>query len=205
MARQKLSPESKSKIAAILMVGGLALFVLAVALYLRSIFNDMRAGTASESVLEELNSRRDPLHDAEQEIVAHADNEKDEIPVELVGDYEYLGSLSIPVLNVELPVAAQTDDSRLQMSPCRYQGSYLSDDLVICGEGYASHFGSLGSLGIRDEVTITTVDGAIYHYIVSNVETDDIDEIDTILDDWDLTLFTFNVDGSCCVVRCVRV
>lgn len=76
---------------------------------------------------------------------------------------------------------------------------------MICGEGYARHFGSIGSLGIHDEVRLQTVDGVLYRYVVSNVETDRMEDITAIMDDWDLTPFTFNADGSCCVVRCVRV
>lgn len=204
MAKHALDAGQRRKLAANLLRGGLILFLVAVLVYARGVLEDVGAGTASARVLEELNERRDPLHDAEQKGPSHAQEETDEIPVEVVGAYEYLGSISIPVIGVDLPVCAKTDDDRLRVSPCRYAGSYLTDDLVICGEGYASHFGSLGSVGIRDEVAITTVDGAIYHYIVSNVETDDIDEIDAILDDWDMALFTFNSDGSCCVVRCVR-
>lgn len=49
------------------------------------------------------------------------------------------------------------------------------------------------------------MDGVLYRYVVSNVETDRMEDITAIMDDWDLTLFTFNADGSCCVVRCVRV
>ena len=93
----------------------------------------------------------------------------------------------------------------LRISPCRFEGSYVTNDIVICGEGYARHFGSIGSLGIRDEVRLQTVDGVLYRYVVSNVETDRMEDITAIMDDWDLTLFTFNADGSCCVVRCVRV
>ena len=49
------------------------------------------------------------------------------------------------------------------------------------------------------------MEGVLYRYVVSNVETDRMEDITAIMDDWDLTLFTFNADGSRCVVRCVRV
>ena len=127
------------------------------------------------------------------------------MPTIKIGPYEYIGSLAIPVLNIDLPVASETDDARLRISPCRYQGSYLTSDLIICGEGYAGHFGAIGSLGIRDEVRFVAADGAMYHYIVSNIETDRQEDIDAIIHDWDLTLFTFNVDNTVRVVRCVRM
>ena len=130
---------------------------------------------------------------------------QDTMPTQIVDGYEYIGSLNIAAIDLSLPVAADMNSELLKISPCRYQGSYLTSDLIVCGQGYASHFGSIGTLGIRDTVQFVAADGATYEYIVSNIETDEQDEIDKILHDWDLTLFTFNADNTCLVVRCVRV
>jgi hypothetical protein len=49
------------------------------------------------------------------------------------------------------------------------------------------------------------VDGSTVRYIVSNIEDDRLEDISTVVDDWDLTFFTFNADGTCIVVRCIRM
>ena len=199
---------------------GILLIAIAVALGASGVFDSLRAQNDSGWILSVLDQRRpepyavDPPSGLEkvgdsgivvpQDSATPIRSEDQGMPIERIGDYDYVGSLAIPSLGIYLPVASQTDDARLRMSPCVYSGSYLSDDLVICGEGYSSHFGSLGSVGIRDEVRFVATDGAMYRYVVSNVETDKIDDIGSIMDDWDLTIFTFNADDTCCVVRCVR-
>lgn len=219
MHPQPLSAHSRRKHRGLIALGVL-LIAVAVALATSGVFDNLRAQNDSNWILSNLDQKRpepyavDPPSGLEKVgdsgIVVPQDsaglNHEDDtgMPIERVGDYDYVGSLAIPTLGIYLPVASQTDDARLRMSPCVYSGSYLFDDLVICGEGYASHFGSLGSVGIRDEVRFVATDGAMYRYVVSNVETDKIDDIGSIMDDWDLTIFTFNADDTCCVVRCVR-
>ena len=179
---------------------GVAVVCAAVVFLATLVLDNGRASRASEEVARELADRVGEIHDAGPD----HDRAGEALPLEQVGPYHYLGTLFIPSLGLELPVAVICDDEHLRVSPCRYDGSYLTDDLMIMGEGYAGHFGSLGSVGIRDEVRFLAVDGGLHRYIVSNVETDDLEDINAILDDWDLTLFTFNADGTCCVVRCVR-
>lgn len=203
-----------------LIILGAALICVAVVLVVSGVFDSLRAQAASNAILLTLDQKRpepyavDPPSGLEkvgdsgvmvpQKPEASKQERDQGMPIERIGDYDYVGSIAIPTLGIYLPVAAQTDDARLRISPCLYSGSYLTDDLVICGEGYSSHFGSLGSVGIRDEVRFVAADGAMYRYVVSNVETDKLDDMNNIMDDWDLTLFTFNADGTCCVVRCIR-
>ncbi len=192
-------------------VGAIMLAVAAV-LAASGVFDDLQATHASATVLRQLNERRPKPFTADAPAQLSASRNPDasryvedaSMPAEAVGSYDYIGSIAIPVLGIDLPVASETDDERLRISPCRYQGSYLTSDLIICGQGYAGHFGMIGTLGIRDEVRFVTVDGAMYHYIVSNIETDRLEDIDAIMHDWDLTLFTFGAGDSVRVVRCVR-
>ena len=89
-------------------------------------------------------------------------------PVTMVGDYEYIGVLDLPVLNLSLPIMSDWDYERLKMAPCRQFGS---DDLVIAGHNYINHFGSLGMLKAGDSVTFTGTDGAVNTYVVSETAT----------------------------------
>ena len=71
-------------------------------------------------------------------------------PVTMVGDYEYIGVLDLPALNLSLPIMSDWDYERLKMAPCRQFGSAATDDLVIAGHNYINHFGSLGMLKAGD-------------------------------------------------------
>ena len=92
-------------------------------------------------------------------------------PVTMVGDYEYIGVLDLPVLNLSLPIMSDWDYERLKMAPCRQFGSAATDDLVIAGHNYINHFGSLGMLKAGDSVTFTDTDGAVNTYVVSETAT----------------------------------
>ena len=182
---------------------GVLMTVTAVALLLSGGLGSLRAAQRSDAVLWELSQR--PSTPSVDHMAPGTSDDKGAMPAEIVDGCDYLGVIVFPTLDVELPVAGYYSDEQLRVSPCRYEGSYETNDLIIGGEGYASHFGRISTLGIRDEVRFMAVDGTILQYQVSNVETDDLDDITKILHDWDLTLFTFNVDGSCAVIRCVRV
>lgn len=87
----------------------------------------------------------------------------------MVGDYEYIGVLDLPALN--LSIMSDWDYERLKMAPCRQFGSAATDDLVIAGHNYINHFGSLGMLKAGDSVTFTGTDGAVNTYVVSETAT----------------------------------
>lgn len=202
----KKSVESRNRKASVgyiaLLIVGVALVCVAVALFASGEIEDLRAQRASDSILMQLDEVRPEVREVPVSYLVGAGDGA--MPVEWVDQYDYVGSIVIPSLGIDLPVSAETDDNRLRDSPCRYGGSYLNDDFVICGEGYGSHFGSLGSVGIGDEVYFVAVDGTLHRYVVGNVETDDLEDINAVEDDWDLTLFTFTDDDACLVVRCVR-
>ena len=184
-------------------VVGAVLVLTALLLLVNRGYGSLQAGTASMRVLEVLDE-----HQGDSYVVApqeRLETGRFEMPYIVVGDFKYVGRIVIPALDLVLPLSSRCTDESLEISPGCYRGTYADNDLVVCGEGYEAHFGRISQLGIRDEVKIVTVDGVLYRYIVSNIENDRMEDIDAILDDWDLTLFTFNADGTCLVVRCVRV
>ena len=137
------------------------------------------------------------------------------MPVEVIDGYEYIGVLEIPSEGLSLPVMKEWDYTRLKISPCRFTGSYYSDDLVICAHNYMKHLGSLLQIGIGEDIYFTNVDGLSIRYIVTNRETveptaveqmiENTSNSETSLLDWDLTLFTCNLGGQTrCAVRCSR-
>ena len=112
-------------------------------------------------------------------------------PVAMVGEYEYLGVLSLPALGLELPVMADWDYERLKLAPCRQFGSVETDNLVIAGHNYINHFANLNQLKAGDSVTFTTMDGAVHSYTVSRTDVISPDETEKVADSgYALVLYT---------------
>lgn len=128
------------------------------------------------------------------------------VPERNIDGNTYIGYLTIPALNLELPVMSKWNYKRLRIAPCRYTGSVQTDDLVIAAHNYARHFGSLSKLSEGDEVYFTDADGVLSIYEVVLVETlGPTDVIDMIDGEYDLTLFTCTYGGKSRVtVRCER-
>lgn len=144
-------------------------------------------------------SRHDPIVDGDSQ------GQKPMV-TETVDGYEYIGVVEIPALDIFLPVMAEWDYRRLTVSPCRFTGSYYSNDLVICAHNNSAHFGRLLYVDIGADVYLTTVQGNTYHYQVSNRETVKPTALEEMItgDDWDLTLFTCTIGGQArCAVRCI--
>lgn len=127
--------------------------------------------------------------------------------IELDGDF-YIGVLEIPSLGLSLPIMAECDYTKLRTAPCRYSGSYYTDDLVIAGHNYPKHFSPIKWIESGSDVLFTTARGEVLAYTVDWVETMRPTEIEKMVSagDWDLTLFTCTTGGNArCAVRCVRV
>ena len=137
----------------------------------------------------------------------NADNEKSSKTMNIDG-MNFLGILSVPSKNLELPILADYSYELLDTAPCRYSGSYDSDDLVIGGHNYRSHFSKLKSIKNCEEIFFTSFDGTVYKYSVLRVEILEPTQIEDLInkqntDDWDLTLFTCTSSGAArCVIRC---
>ena len=124
-----------------------------------------------------------------------------------VGDYGYIGTISIPNLDLVLPVIDSFDYAKLEKAPCLYYGSLETDDAVICAHSYKSHFGNLNQLEPKDTIWITDISGKKIEYEVVLVEELKQTNIKMMLDNmFDLTLFTCTKDGNNRVtIRCNRV
>lgn len=83
----------------------------------------------------------------------------------------YIGILTIPKLNLELPVFSEWSDTKLKKAPCRYYGACSTDNLVIAGHNYKAHFAKLSKLQEGDAVFFTDVQGKVHSYEVVLLET----------------------------------
>ena len=121
-----------------------------------------------------------------------------------INGYGYIGYISVPVLDIDLPVMSEWDYNRLKISPCRYYGSTKTDNLIIAAHNYRSHFKYLGNLKIGDSVLFTDMDSVTSYYNVVSVETLAPTDVDKVKDSGaDLTLYTCTYGGANrIVVKC---
>ena len=193
----------KNKIGKALIGIGVFLILAAFILVLYNFYREYNAKKKVEKYLPKL----------EQIIKDHsggnnnADNEKNSKTMHIDG-MNFLGILSVPSKNLELPILADYSYELLDTAPCRYSGSYDSDDLVIGGHNYRSHFSKLKSIKNGEEIFFTSFNGTVYKYSVLRVEILEPAQIEDLInkqntDDWDLTLFTCTSSGAArCVIRC---
>lgn len=118
----------------------------------------------------------------------------------------YVGMISIPRLNLELPIIKEISYSSLKKAPCVYSGSYKDNNLVIGAHNYRSHFGNLKYLTAGDVVIYTDMLGDQITYIVDSTEILNKDQVEQLIEsEFDLSLFTCTIGGSQrVVVRCNR-
>jgi len=126
--------------------------------------------------------------------------------VEIDGEL-YIGYLTVPVLELELPVISEWSYESLKIAPCRQYGATKTDDLVIAAHNYASHFGRLSQLRAGDLLTFTDMDAEVVLYSVEVVDVLDPAAVDTVKNsDFDLVLYTCTYGGeSRVVVFCNRI
>ena len=199
---------------------GLLLMAAALALTVYNLRSGEQAGKASQMALKVLRTEIPEVQSAaakETPDEAYTDENdleepvfiqhpEAEMPVLDIAGQNYLGILSIPKLNLTLPVIPEYSDTALRIAPCRYAGSAYEDDLVVAGHNYIQHFARLRELAVGDSVQFTDVDGNVFSYTVSEVEQLLPEEVERMVTgDWDLTLFTCTVSRQHRVtIRCER-
>ena len=231
--------KKRNPIAALLVAIGIISLLIAGGWYLHNLLEDIAAEHASREIVEVLSDVIEERQEGEDgkkgsetsETTADTDTAetKDyiddyvdpvtdpsmiEMDTEVVEEVPYIGIIEIPSAGLKLPVSYNWDYGLLSVSPCRYKGSYLTDDMVICAHDYGSHFRAIRSLGIGESVFFTAMTGERIKYIVSNIETVQPTDIDKMIVNtsegseshlWDLTLFTCNIGGQTrCAVRLER-
>lgn len=185
----------------------LGLLLLATALFLAAYNRNesYQAQRQSDVVLEEMSQALEQTVPAQTvpgqteppELPEAMEEPQREMPVRTIRGRDYIGVLTIPALELELPVLSQWDYTNLRIAPCRYEGSVYNGSLILCAHNYSSHFGRLKSLREGDVVQFTDMDDNVYTYQVVGLETlspTDVEGMES--GDWDLTLFTCTVGGQ---------
>ena len=189
----------------------LGLLLIAAALFL-SAYNEMEsheARNSAQQVIAQMCQALPTETAAETEAPAVPEYLLDaerEMPVQTINGRDYIGVLTIPSLELELPVLSQWDYPALKVAPCRYSGSLYQDNLIICAHNYASHFGKIKNLRVGDTAIFTDMDENVVSFQLAAQETIQPEDLEAMeAGDWDLTLFTCTVGGQSRVtVRFVR-
>ena len=173
-------------------------------------WEDQNAEGIAKDLLEDVQSIMDEKQ-PEQPLPADTVNLPDDpekIPTEMatvkVDGYDCIGVLSVPVLDLELPVLTDWSYAKLKKAPCHYYGTYYEKDFVIAAHNYQSHFGKLSELQPKDLILFTDVSGTVYCYEVALLETlpgNATEEM--IASGFDLSLYTCTPGGASRItVRC---
>ncbi len=156
----------RKRIAVIFMTLGVLFICFAMGLLIYNNYENKKAQESSDVLVDSIRSSI-----AENELKdIIIDPFDEEMKVTEIDGYGYIGYLSIPALNLDLPVMSEWDYGRLKISPCRYYGSTKTDNLVIAAHNYRLHFGYLGKLKPGDDVVFTDMESETRRYKVDSVE-----------------------------------
>ena len=190
-----------------LILAGILLLIGSAGLTAYNIADSIRARRAAEAILGPI---AEAIEKQEPSSFVRPDGDAvPEMPVREQDGLRYIGIIEIPALSISLPVLESWSYNYLKISPCRYAGSYFTNDLVICAHNYGAHFNGLRYVDIGSDVYFTAVTGQTFHYVIDNRETltpTENDRMITSNGEWDLTLFTCYIGGRTrCTLRCSLV
>lgn len=196
----------KKKAGIVLLAAGAALMLAALLLFFQNRREEAQAEAAAQEALAQLLSAMEAepsaAADDPPQTAAPGDADEAAAPLDgpdvlLIGGEEYLGVLSIPALELQLPVFNEWSYARLKKAPCRQFGAVETDDLVIAAHNYASHFGRLRQLSSGDSVLFTDALGAAAAYVVERVQVIEPTAIEAVQKSgYPLTLYTCTKGGA---------
>ncbi|MBR6880053.1 MAG: sortase [Clostridiales bacterium] len=190
----------------ILIFSGLILLIACAGLYLYNRGEDIAAGDASYEKVQKIKEMI-PEQKKAADLSGLQTDEDTEIPelkvVEIDG-VPYIGYISIPSLEIELPVADKWDKQILKTNLVRYYGSPYTRDMVIAGHNYKSIFGKLDNIETGADVYFTDMDGTVWHYAVTDTEILEGTDVGKMIESGhDMSLYTCTYGGKQRVtIRC---
>lgn len=189
---------------------GVVLLLAALGLYGYNRYEDAQAGAEAQVVVQDLEQKLEQTVSKAESTETSSDSEEmlsPELPVVMLDGYDYIGVISIPAIDIKLPVMSNWSYPKLKISPCREFGSSRTDDLVIAAHNYESHFGKLGSVSVGDNVIFTDMDGVENHYIVQKTDILQPTDVDAVEHSgYDLVLYTCTYGGKTRItVFCDRI
>ena len=196
-----MTPEKNMNKGKILICIGILLILSSIGITIYNKYEDLNAGKQAQEALTLLKEETKKQDNIVNNLSL---NESKEMKTININGDEYIGTITIPTINLELPVMSEYSYDRLKKAPCRYYGNLFTNDLIICAHAYETFFANINKLTQKDLIIFTDVDGNHYIYEVLEVEIlkpTDVDEM--VNNDFDLTLYTCTYDNMNRVtVRC---
>ena len=196
-----MTPEKNMNKGKILICIGILLILSSIGITIYNKYEDLNAGKQAQEALTLLKEETKKQDNIVNNLSL---NESKEMKTININGDEYIGTITIPTINLELPVMSEYSYDRLKKAPCRYYGNLFTNDLIICAHAYETFFANINKLTQKDLIIFTDVDGNHYIYEVLDVEIlkpTDVDEM--VNNDFDLTLYTCTYDNMNRVtVRC---
>ena len=198
-------------IGTICIVLGVACLLAAIGFVIHNQWEAENAADISQSLLQDVQLAIDEnrTNDQPQKPTQNDDlpenvNTPTEMATIKVDGYDCIGVLSIPVLELELPILTDWSYAKLKKAPCHYYGSYYETDFVIAAHNYKAHFGRLSELRSGDIVIFTDVQGVEHYYEVVLLETLSPTATEAMITSgFDLSLYTCTPGGGNRVtIRC---
>lgn len=189
-----------NKFSKYLIILGILCILLSITLYIKNKYQELDTGKKSKEILDIIETK---INVSDKEEIK---SNTEDLVLNISG-YDYIGVISIPSLNIKLPIMRETDYDRLAISPCKYYGNINTNDLVLCAHDYVNQFGKISNLKEDDIIIITDVLGNNYVYkVVLTEELNPTDITNMIESPFDLTLYTCSYGAlKRITVRCNRI
>lgn len=189
-----------NKFSKYLIILGILCILLSITLYIKNKYQELDTGKKSKEMLDIIETK---INVSDKEEIK---SNTEDLVLNISG-YDYIGVISIPSLNIKLPIMRETDYDRLAISPCKYYGNINTNDLVLCAHDYVNQFGKISNLKEDDIIIITDVLGNNYVYkVVLTEELNPTDITNMIESPFDLTLYTCSYGAlKRITVRCNRI
>lgn len=182
---------------------GAVMMLAALGLYAYNRYEDQRAAEQVQSVLQDLQQQNQTEPAADVQTTERVDLTllDPEMPVVTVDGNDYVGYLTIPDIDVSLPVQSDWSYPKLKKTPCRQFGSARTGDLVIAAHNYESHFGKLAYLMGGAQVILTDMDDIRYIYEIRKIEELAPTETEAVKDSgYEMVLYTCTYGGKTRIV-----
>ncbi len=184
----------RKKIGSVTIIIGIICIVIGLAIYVDLFIKDRKYTEENELVIEKI---KEVIEDDQKE-------PEEKTSIEIDGK-KYVGIISIPSLDLYLPIQEEWTKEKAKNSPAIYRGSFHSYPLIIGGHNNSSQFNKLYKIKEGAEVTIIDLNGERTSFKVIQIETIHGKDVEGMTNTvFPLTLFTCTFNNqSRLTIRCI--
>ncbi len=173
---------------------GITLILLALGTTIYNLAVDYLSGKKAKVILDKLDAQ---IEDRSSADTNHEDDSNTKMPAIDIDGKNYIGIITIPSINIKLPVLEEYSEKNMKIAPVLYKGTIYQKNAIIAAHSYASQFKHIQKLKLGDQVLFEDIDGHFFKYEVIKKErlsTDDVELMES--GEWDLTLFTCTTSNA---------